>query len=278
MLARSAISLNAPSPQGVFAWSAWSDGGAQLHNDDRPRRRRGHLHRDLRRPAARPVPAAPASADARPVRPKPVAAWGFDEPSGTKVPGGKLAGPLRVRGGKFGNALDFDGVDDWVTVKAPKLKAAMTVEAWVYPTRRGGSLALRETTRGAAWSLYGDEAGVGTKLARGTAPKLRRWTHLAMTYDGATIRRYVERRSSPGRGRPRARSRRRIPAALRRQRGLEGVVQGPPRRDPRLRQRAHAGADRQADMCTPINAEVTKARRSRSASRAERRSPATAAR
>ena len=128
---------------------------------------------------------------APPPAPKPVAAWGFDEPSGTKVPGGKLAGPLRVRAGKFGNALDFDGVDDWVTVKAPRLRSAMTVEAWVYPTRRGGSLALRETKRGAAWSLYGDEAGVGTKLARGSAPKLRRWTHLAMTYDGATIRRYV---------------------------------------------------------------------------------------
>jgi hypothetical protein len=67
----------------------------------------------------------------------------------------------------------------------------MTVEAWVYPTRRGGSLALRETKRGAAWALYGDEAGVGTKLARGPAPQLRRWTHLAMTYDGTTIRRYV---------------------------------------------------------------------------------------
>ena len=108
------------------------------------------------------------------------------------MPGGKLAGPLRVRGGKFGNALDFDGVDDWVTVKAPTLGRTMTVEAWVYPTRRGGSLALRETKRGAAWSLYGDEAGIGTRFARGAAPKLRRWTHLAMTYDGVTIRRYVD--------------------------------------------------------------------------------------
>ena len=53
--------------------------------------------------------------------PKPVAEWGFDETAGTKVPNGTLAGPLRVRSGKFGNALDFDGVDDWVTVKAPKL-------------------------------------------------------------------------------------------------------------------------------------------------------------
>ena len=108
------------------------------------------------------------------------------------MPGGKLAGPLRVRGGQFGNALDFDGVDDWVTVKAPTLGRTLTVEAWVYLTRRGGSLALRETKRGTAWSLYRDEAGIGTRFARGAAPKLRRWTHLAMTYDGVTIRRYVD--------------------------------------------------------------------------------------
>ena len=93
------------------------------------------------------------------------------------MPGGKLAGPLRVRGGKFGNALDFDGVDDWVTVKAPTLGRTMTVEAGCTRRAAAGSLALRETKRGAAWSLYGDEAGIGTRLARGAAPKLRRWTH-----------------------------------------------------------------------------------------------------
>ena len=129
VLARSAISLNAPSPQGVLAWSSWSDGGAQPAHDHRARRRRVVTY-TATFSAGPPQPAGP--------RPRPPVhlrrhrrarlrgrsrPGASTSPSGTKVPGGKLAGPLRVRGGKFGNALDFDGVNDWVTVKAPKLTA-----------------------------------------------------------------------------------------------------------------------------------------------------------
>jgi glucose/arabinose dehydrogenase/PKD repeat protein len=202
VLARSAVSLSAPPAQGVLPWASWSDGGARLHTTTVPdggsitytARYASAIAAPPLCACAPPPPPPPPAPTPKPSAPKPVAAWGFDEPSGTKVPGGRLSGPLRVRGGKFGNALDFDGVDDWVTVKAPKLSTAMTVEAWVYPTRKGGSLALRETKRGAAWSLYGDAAGIGTRLARGKAPKRRVWTHLAMTYDGRTIRRYVNGR------------------------------------------------------------------------------------
>ncbi|HEY6891606.1 MAG TPA: LamG-like jellyroll fold domain-containing protein [Solirubrobacter sp.] len=190
VLARSAVSLNAPSPQGAFAWSSWSDGGARIHTTNVPDGGAVTYTASFSSPQPT-MPSPPCICAAAPPPPKPVAAWGFDEPSGTKVPGGKLAGPLRVRGGRFGNALDFDGIDDWVTVKAPSLGTAMTVEAWVYPTRRGGSLALRETKHGASWSLYQDEVGVGATFARGAAPKLNRWTHLAMTYDGTTLRRFV---------------------------------------------------------------------------------------
>ncbi|MDA0165403.1 PQQ-dependent sugar dehydrogenase [Solirubrobacter ginsenosidimutans] len=193
VLARSAISLNAPSPQGVFNWTGWSDGLDRVHGATAPDGGAVTYTATYAGPPVATVSPAPTTTPGptATAAPKPVAAWGFDETTGTKVPSGTLAGPLRVSGGKYGNALDFDGVDDWVTVKAPKLSTAVTVEAWVYPTRRGGSLALRETARGASWSLYQDEAGVGTKFARGAAPKLKRWTHVAMTYDGTTIRRYV---------------------------------------------------------------------------------------
>jgi hypothetical protein len=68
-----------------------------------------------------------------------------------------------------------------------------TVRNYGWPCYEGGDpqpayAALNMT---ACDSLYQDEGGVGTKFARGIAPKLRRWTHLALTYDGTTIRRYV---------------------------------------------------------------------------------------
>ena len=53
----------------------------------------------------------------------PVGAWGFDETSGTAVTDGSgrgnngtIAGAVRTTAGRFGSALTFDGVNDWVTV------------------------------------------------------------------------------------------------------------------------------------------------------------------
>ena len=52
-----------------------------------------------------------------------VGAWGFDETSGTTAADasgrgntGTLNGATRSTGGKFGGALSFDGINDWVTV------------------------------------------------------------------------------------------------------------------------------------------------------------------
>jgi hypothetical protein len=73
-----------------------------------------------------------------------------------------------------------------VTVRdraALDLRTGMTVEAWVYPERRGRrAIAVKESARGVAWGLY--------------APKLplRRWAHVALTFDGAAERTYVNGR------------------------------------------------------------------------------------
>ena len=72
-----------------------------------------------------------------------VAAYGFDEPSGATANdaidgrNGAITGATRVVDGRYGNALSFDGVDDWVTVPHDaglNLSAGMTIEAWVKPS------------------------------------------------------------------------------------------------------------------------------------------------
>ena len=143
-----------------------------------------------------------------------VGAWGFDEASGTTTADasgrgntGTLSGPTRNAGGRFGGALSFDGINDWVTVPdadSLDLTSGMTLEAWVRPTAIGSnwrSVLLKEQPGDLIYALYaGDGAGraathIFTTADRGlsgtTATPLNAWTHLAATYDGATQRIYV---------------------------------------------------------------------------------------
>jgi len=142
-----------------------------------------------------------------------VAAYGFEETTGTNATDsspnaltGTIAGPTRTTSGKFGRALTFDGVNDWVTVPdaAPlDLTTGMTIEAWVNPSRVTGwrTAILKEQVGGLAWALYANadnnrpsgHAFTSTEFdTRGTATlALNAWTHLALTYDGASLRLYV---------------------------------------------------------------------------------------
>jgi hypothetical protein len=143
-----------------------------------------------------------------------VGAWGFDEAGGTttadrsgKANTGTISGATRSTAGKFGGALSFDGVNDWVTVpdaNSLDLTAGMTLEAWVRPSATGTvwrTTLLKESSAGLVYGLYANtntqrpSGHVFTSLEtdiRGTATvPLNVWTHLATTYDGSVLRLYV---------------------------------------------------------------------------------------
>ena len=144
-----------------------------------------------------------------------VAAWGFNEGSGSttadasgKGHTGTLSNATWTAGGKFGAALSFDGSSSWVTVAdAPDLDLSdgMTLEAWVRPSALGTSwrtVLFKERSGGVVYSLYANQySGLpvgqvyigGEQNATGTAQlPLDTWTHVAVTFDGTSLRLYVD--------------------------------------------------------------------------------------
>ena len=142
-----------------------------------------------------------------------VAAYSFNEGAGTTLVDcsgrghtGTIAGATWSAQGRFGGALSFDGVNDWVTIgdtAALDLTTGMTLEAWVLPSTVNGwrTVLLKERSGGLVYSLY--TSGDGTRPSGWVAApgdfnifgpasmSTTTWTHLAMTYDGATLRLFV---------------------------------------------------------------------------------------
>jgi len=142
-----------------------------------------------------------------------VAAFGFDEASGATATdaidghNGTVSGATRVTAGRFGGALSFDGVDDWVTVPhdpALNLSAGMTIEAWVAPTvlTNWRAVVTKEQTSALPYALYANNASstpaatvfTTSALTAAAAPALTlgTWTHLAMTWDGSVERLFID--------------------------------------------------------------------------------------
>jgi len=112
--------------------------------------------------------------------------------------------------GKFGSALSFDGVDDYVDCgnnASLDITTAITIEAWVYPRSAGQNNYGRITDKHPAPCLlvgpngqlrwFGDIGGASVDKAVCTGCIFwNSWHHLALTYDmnetTPTIRGYVD--------------------------------------------------------------------------------------
>ena len=142
-----------------------------------------------------------------------IAAYSFNEGSGTAVLDssgnsntGVISGASWINQGRFGKALSFDGVNDWVTINdAPSLDltTGMTLEAWIYPTTSSGvrDVLIKEGASVDIYNLYARNGrgrsesniyiGGSNRTAEGAALKANVWTHLAGTYDGSMLRLYI---------------------------------------------------------------------------------------
>jgi streptogramin lyase len=138
--------------------------------------------------------------------PDAVGLWRFEEASGSvasdsagSAPGTLLSGATTVADGRFGRALSLDGVNDRVEIAdgaALRPSTALTMEAWVYPTRSAtGEVVLEKgdaNTAGYGMYLCGAKPGYLVRVsgglqsaASGSALTLNQWHHLAVSFDSA---------------------------------------------------------------------------------------------
>src|SRR5207302_4382816 len=142
-----------------------------------------------------------------------VGAYSFNEGAGTSVRDGSgngnvgtISGASWTSAGKYGNGLSFNGTSALVTVNdsgSLHLTTGMTLEAWVNATtvssawrdviyKGRDNYFLEGTSDNNKLPGGGATLGGAGALTYGTgALGVGTWTHLALTYDGAALRLYV---------------------------------------------------------------------------------------
>jgi hypothetical protein len=144
-----------------------------------------------------------------------VAAYAFNEGSGSTVAdasghghAGTISGATWTTG-KYGQALSFDGTNDWVTIADSNLldlTTGMTLSAWVYLTANTGwrTVIIKERVGNEVYTLHANtnqnrpqlaivSGGSGQLQVLGGPARLalNLWTHLAATYNGTVLRLFV---------------------------------------------------------------------------------------
>ena len=142
-----------------------------------------------------------------------VAAYAFDEGSGSTVSdasgngnAGTIAGATWTSAGKYGSALSFNGSSSRVTIansSSLQLSSGMTLEAWVNPAtvssawrdvieKGNDNYFLMGTTDHSSAAGGGGIIGGSYGQVFTTSPlATNTWSFLALTYDGATERLYL---------------------------------------------------------------------------------------
>ncbi len=139
-----------------------------------------------------------------------VGMWLFDEGKGDIVKDfsgnkndGKLMNDTKWVDGKFGTALEFDGVDDYVTIpSSPTLDMtdAITIGAWVNIPNVSGLKAIIGKQGAYAFNVTDSEIrftlpALWDADTSGAALKSGSWSHIAITYDKQNVKYYKDGKS-----------------------------------------------------------------------------------
>jgi glucose/arabinose dehydrogenase/PKD repeat protein len=147
-----------------------------------------------------------------------VAAYSFDEGTGTTAADSSGQGNLATLKngiawvvGQHGTAVSFDGANDYISIPnstSTNISGnALTLSMWINPQTGGDSVVIGKfwnTTMSSPYYQYGLELGGGNRTDfyvgttsgprvafAGTTLPFNQWSYLAVTFDGAQVRTYV---------------------------------------------------------------------------------------